>query len=136
MAQLKALIEFTAAVLKCVGLSSTSEHKWEQRISDYTEKHDLTAKSQAFIETVRKYSKRHADLVSQHGRLICCSDTIESTFGRYKNKGGTPVISADVLSISLYNTDVTIELVCKPWLKEQTRFSHSENPFWGIKTRC
>jgi hypothetical protein len=113
MAQLKELIEITSAVLKYAGLSSISEHKWEQRILDYREKYNLTAEGLAFIEMIRKYFKGHVDLIAQHGRLICCSDIIESTFGRYKNKGGTPVISADVLSISLYNKDITIEMVTK-----------------------
>ncbi len=112
MTQLKALIESTAEVLKRAGLSSLSQHKWEQQISDYSDKYKLTAEAQAFIETTRKYFTDHVELITQHGRLLCCSDIIESTFGRYKNKGGTPIISADVLSISLYNTDITIELVC------------------------
>jgi len=36
-------------------------------------------------------------------QLLCCSEIIESIFGRYKNKGGMKAISADVLSIALYN---------------------------------
>ena len=38
-----------------------------------------------------------------HGGSLRCSDIIESIFGRYKNKGGMKAISADVLSIALYN---------------------------------
>ena len=44
-------------------------------------------------------------------QLLCCSDIIESIFGRYKNKGGMKAISADVLAIALYNTDLTPDLI-------------------------
>ena len=43
--------------------------------------------------------------------MLCCSDIVESTFGRYKNKGGMKAISADVLSIALYNRRVSIQFV-------------------------
>lgn len=39
------------------------------------------------------------------------SDAYESTFGRYKNKGGTPTISADVLAIPLYSVNLTTDFV-------------------------
>jgi len=38
-----------------------------------------------------------------HGGSLRCADIIESIFGRYKNKGGMKAISADALSIALYN---------------------------------
>jgi len=44
-------------------------------------------------------------------QLLCCSDIIESIFGRYKNKGGMRAISADVLSIALYNQTLSNSFV-------------------------
>ena len=58
------------------------------------------------LDTITAYFAKHADLIDRHGRLLCCTDIIESTFGRYKNKGGTPTISADVLAIPLYSVDI------------------------------
>ena len=113
MGQLKTLVEITASVLKGAGLSTVSLARWEQHISDYTAKNELTGEAQAFIQTIRNYFASHASLAKKYGRLLCCSDIIESTFGRYKNKGGTPVISADVLAIPLYATDISPQLILK-----------------------
>ncbi len=113
MEQLKALVELTARVLKYAGLSSLSQAQWEQHIASYSAANELSAEAQAFIETIRQYFAKHADLVGKHQRLLCCSDIIESTFGRYKNKGGTPVISADVLGIPLYHTRITPQFIQK-----------------------
>ena len=43
--------------------------------------------------------------------LLCCSDIIESIFGRYKNKGGMKAISTDVLAIALYRHEITPSFV-------------------------
>lgn len=57
------------------------------------------------------YFEQNAELLKRHGRVLCCSDIIESTFGQYKNKGGMKAISADVLSIGLYNQPITINFI-------------------------
>lgn len=63
------------------------------------------------IEVINDYFDRHAELIKKHGRLICCSDIIESIFGRYKNKGGMKVISADVLAFPLYAMTIDVNFV-------------------------
>ena len=49
------------------------------------------------------YFTTYTDRYTNGHQLLCCSDIIESIFGRYKNKGGMKAISAAVLSIALYN---------------------------------
>lgn len=111
MAQLKTLVELTAGVLKGAGLSAVTQDKWEQSIQDFSRKNKLTSEAKVFIATLRRYFTHHQKLIEKHRRLLCCTDIIESTFGRYKHKGGTPTISADVLGIALYGVDITPQLV-------------------------
>ncbi len=111
LTQIRALIKLSAQVLKSAGLSPVSQRKWEERIRLYTAQNTLTPEAEKFIQSVRTYFIDHADQVRKNGRLICCSDIIESTFGRYKNKGGTKIISADVLGIALYNQHLTTNFI-------------------------
>ena len=111
LAQIRALIKLTAELLKSAGLSAVSQRKWEERVSQYTAENILTAEAEKFIQTVRGYFTAHTDQVGRNGRLLCCSDIIESTFGRYKNKGGTQIISADVLGIALYNQELSTNFI-------------------------
>ena len=71
----------------------------------------MSHKATTFIKRMDAYFEQHAALLEHHTRLLCCSDIIESTFGRYKNKGGMKAISADVLSISLYNQPITASFI-------------------------
>jgi hypothetical protein len=113
LTQIRALIKISAQVLKSAGLSPVSHGKWEERICQYTTQNTLTPEAEKFIQSVRAYFVQHDDQISKNGRLLCCSDIIESTFGRYKNKGSTKVISADVLGIALYNQNITTNFIQK-----------------------
>lgn len=47
-------------------------------------------KAPAFFEQgVRQYLERNATLLDQHEHLLCCSDIIESFFGKYKSQQST-----------------------------------------------
>ncbi len=109
--QIKALISITSEVLKCAGLSSVSRQIWEARVAEFRQGKRLTKQAKSFIQAVDTYFDQHQELIRIHQRLLCCSDIIESSFGRYKNKGGTMVISADVLSITLYKQPLTTHFV-------------------------
>ena len=71
----------------------------------------VTTAAKHFITIVEKYFSEHQPIFRDQDQVLCCSDIIESIFGRYKNKGVMKVISADVLSITLYNTDLTTALI-------------------------
>lgn len=105
MTQLKKLVELSANILKSAGLSEASHRTWEKAVAGFATKHALSEEAQSFIEQLRAYFGKHEGLVERYGRLVCCTDIEESTFGRYKNKGGMAAISADVLSIALYEVD-------------------------------
>jgi hypothetical protein len=111
LAQIRELIVLTSELLKSAGLSQSTHRRWEERIAKYGEMNPLTHQARAFIVALRKYFDAHAELIAQEQRLLCCSDIIESSFGRYKNKGGMQVISADVLAISLYGHTLTTDFI-------------------------
>jgi len=117
MEQVRDLIAMTSKLLKSAGISVESFNLWEKRMLEYSQKNKLTTEAESFIVSMRAYFETHIPFVHNYGRLLCCSDIIESTFGRYKNKGAMKVISADVLKIALYtkeiNTDFVYHALCK-----------------------
>lgn len=113
LAQIKTLIVLTADLLKSAGLSSCSQRNWEAQVAQYAKTNTLSDEAKIFLNALRQYFASHFGLMEQHDRLLCCSDIIESTFGRYKNKGRMQVISADVLSIALYSQQLTTNFVQK-----------------------
>lgn len=112
MRQVNRLMVITANILKKVGLSQHSYLNWQKAVEDYlATQHKVTTVAKQFIAIVEKYFSDHRCIFDKQDQVLCCSDIIESIFGRYKNKGGMKVISADVLSIALYNTDLTPTLI-------------------------
>lgn len=116
MRQLKTLVELSAGILKGAGLSARSQRLWEKAVAGYAQKHVLSPEAQLFIDKLRAYFTAHEGVMDRYGRLVCCTDIVESTFGRYKNKGGMAAITADALGITLYGLQITPELVRKSLL--------------------
>ena len=113
LAQLREIICLATGILKTSGINLQSQQAWFDRLTIYRKENTLSKMAEKLIETVNEYFERHLNLVKKYDRLICCSDIIESTFGRYKNKGGMKVISADVLAIPLYALKMDVEFVVK-----------------------
>lgn len=111
MNELRAVVEQAAAILKGSGLSDVTHRHWEEYVEGCRLKTNLTPEVDSLLDTISNYFVQHAELIARHGRLLCCTDIIESLFGRYKNKGGTPTISADALSIPLYSVAITPQFV-------------------------
>lgn len=110
--QVRTFISFTSKIFKCEGMSKSSVQQWRDHLNSWRQKQSQVFEPVAkMISAVEQYLANHQDLMNKYGELICCSDIIESTFGRYKNKGGVKAISADVLKIPLYHVDITIDFV-------------------------
>lgn len=110
--QVKELVVVASAILKTAGLCDYSRQLWHERSRAYRAKQEVMShKATAFIKRMDAYFEQHTALFERYDRLLCCSEIIESTFGRYKNKGGMKAISADVLSISLYNQPITASFI-------------------------
>lgn len=112
LSQVRDLVSIAADILKTAGLSDQSHQRWTDASRAYQNKQTvMTHKARKFIKRMDQYFDQHQELFRGHDQLLCCSDIVESTFGRYKNKGGMKAISADVLSIALYNRRVSIQFV-------------------------
>lgn len=112
LTQVRDLVDITAEILKSAGLSTASHRRWQQQVQSYVNQQAVVSHAaRKFIKRLEAYFANHAPKYEAQGRLLCCSDIIESTFGRYKNKGGMKAISADVLSIALYNQPISINYV-------------------------
>lgn len=110
--QVHRLMVITATRLKCEGLSQASRDGWINDVLAYLQTQPLlTQQARSFITGMMNYFNDHADFYANWVRIQCCSDIIESIFGRYKNKGGMKAISADVLSIAMYNRKISVDFV-------------------------
>lgn len=110
--QVHHLLVLTAKILKYSGLSESTYHQWSQEVATWKlSQPQLTTQAREFIDGIETYFNAYADRYVKGNQLLCCSDIIESIFGRYKNKGGMKAISADVLSIALYNQDLSTSFV-------------------------
>jgi hypothetical protein len=110
--QVHRLMVITATRLKHEGLSQASHDGWINDVVDYLQTQPLlTRQAKYFIAGMMKYFTDHAQFYANCLRVQCCSDIIESIFGRYKNKGGMKAISAGVLSIALYNQKISSDFV-------------------------
>jgi len=106
--QVKELIATASAILKTAGLSEHSFQRWQQSAAQYLGAQKVATKeAKAFVAKIDAYFASHAELYKGRSQILCCSDIIESTFSRYKNKGGMKAISADVLSVALYNQEIS-----------------------------
>ena len=110
--QVRDLVAIAADILKKAGLSAHSQQRWIDASQAYQNQQTvMSQKARQFIKLINQYFEQQHQLFSGHDQLLCCSDIIESTFGRYKNKGGMKAISADVLSIALYNRKLSVQFV-------------------------
>ncbi|MDP5170414.1 MAG: hypothetical protein NWR72_09210 [Bacteroidia bacterium] len=131
--EVRELIRISSTILKRAGLSEASYQRWRQEVEAFSQSTQrLSLQAQQFIQTIDAYFKTHAPLYQGKDQLLCCSDIIESTFGRYKNKGGMKVISADILSIALYNQPITLDFVSQA----MTKVSGKELQEWQKNYIC
>ncbi|MCB9351405.1 MAG: hypothetical protein H6573_28490 [Lewinellaceae bacterium] len=86
--QVKELTVIASAILKKYYLCDHSRQLWHKRSRAYQAKQAVMShKATTFIKRIDAYFEQHAALLEHYERLLCCSEIIESTFGRYKNKG-------------------------------------------------
>lgn len=132
MGQVRDLISITSRLFKSAGISSQSIELWESRVRKYALHNELTDNARLLVDSIRKYFSGYSEILEKHQRILCCSDIVESTFGKYKNKGGMKVISADVLAIALYGQKITTEFVMDAMVNTR----QSDIKKWHQKYTC
>ena len=140
--QVRELVGRCTKILKHEGLSAQSQDRWVTELLDFvnTQK-QVTQAAKTFAQGMLDYFDKYAEQYHMSPKLSCCSDIIESIFGRYKNKGGMKAISADVLSIALYSQPLSVEFVkvamtqvSGPQVEQWTKTNVCENRY-GIRKR-
>ena len=104
------LIEEFSKIFKSKGIQPTSLKEWQELVNDYRKKNkeDWTEQEEQFITNINDYLSNQKAKLPNVDQILCCSDIIESMFGKYKNKGGVKIITEDVLKIAAYSEDKNI----------------------------
>lgn len=111
MRQIHCLIEDFSALIKGKGINCCTESQWENK---YAQRCKQWEKEQLTVDTrVKEYHQKIVDYIAQtkstlpdETQILCCSDVIESIFGKYKNKGRCPMITDDALKIAAYPQNI------------------------------
>lgn len=132
--QVHDLVKLTGRLLRRSGLSDQSYKCWRGQIENYLKSQpQITKQARAFIVGMEAYFTAHQlQYMGCVTGLLCSSEIIECTFGKYKNKGGMRAISSDVLAIPLYSQPITVDFVRQAM--EST--SGPELDEWRIRHVC
>jgi hypothetical protein len=127
----------------------------KQSITEVTEIFDAKALSTPnfllFKDDMLAYVTEIRTLLPDKEVILCCSDIIESMFGKYKNrgnKGSSTGITDDIMTMSMFTQSLSKTEIRKAlekktlkqveeWAKENTvpSFTQDKVNFWGKKTR-
>ena len=104
MADFHHLIEGFSKIFKSRGIQNKSIAQWKILVKEYKEdrNNQIEEKIELFISQMNNYLNDQCVKLNTTTQILCCSDIIESTFGKYKNKGGMKIITDDALYIAAY----------------------------------
>lgn len=107
---LSMLVEKFCDIFKAKGINPTTIGRWQQEAEIIRQKSSTQQpKITAFINALNTYIQQTSAALPHHDQIICCSDVIESMFGKYKNKSGARMISADILKIAAFNQKIEMD---------------------------
>lgn len=107
--QLNRMVEYIKGLLRNEGLSLDTLQKLEKEYDNIT----YPWIKPVYYAIINSLQNEHAKCGADPRPLLCCSDVIESIFGKFKMKANQPVggIYETVLSIALICTDLTDKTV-------------------------
>lgn len=110
MKQIHGLIVIFSGIFKSVGIQATSKKEWADGLAKFRQDNpNLSTRAGQFIQYMNDYISRQEAKFDGAAQILCCSDIIESMFGKYKNKGGVKMITEDILQIAAYAQPITRE---------------------------
>jgi len=109
--QIRRVVSMATGIVKVSGINRQSYQAWAGRLAQYRADTTLCSMAEQLVDVIEQYFADHKWLLSQHDRLLCCSDIIETAFGHYKNKGGMKVISSDVLYLPLLAHTIGLKFI-------------------------
>ena len=119
MRQCYELIDLFCAIFKHKGIQRNSLEQWNKKVQAYKNKESIGNKASQFIDRMNQYLEKQKAVLPQEEQILCCSDVIESTFGKYKNKN-MKMITDDVLKIPGYSSQITLEQVRRAMQQTKT----------------
>ncbi len=123
MRQCYDLIQLFSSLFKTKGIQRQSLQMWDEQVAQYRTKWTkLDDKAECFIEKMNSYLTKQQAAVADQTQVLCCSDIIESTFGKYKNKR-VRMITDDVLKIAGYSSCASLQEIQAAML--QVRVEHT-----------
>lgn len=115
MLQMHTLIETFSAQVKGKGVHHQSLAQWDAYFLKQQDKWRLEEaiidpRIEVFNQAIKNYITQIM-VVSEkiQDRVICCSDVIESMFGKYKNKGANFIITDDSLKIAAFSHQIKMK---------------------------
>jgi hypothetical protein len=116
MKQLHELIKGFSDQFKVNGIKIKSRKRWDRYVIKWRRKKlkkqgKILPKVSQFLTILDNYLDNQSKKLPQEKQVICCSDVIESLFGKYKNKGGAKLMTDDILTIAAYPKDITQALI-------------------------
>mgnify|MGYP000045828204 CR=1 FL=1 len=131
MTKLHQLIEQFANIFKPAGIQSESLCSWQNicqqcKIESAQKKEMYDYRINQFLDVMNQYLRDQQLAVPHAQQILCCSDVIESAFGKYKNKGGSKAVSDDILQIAAY----PIALTKKEAIAALTSVSSEDLKLW------
>ena len=126
MKQIHCLVEDFSHLVKGKGINSCTERQWVQkygeRLRQWKEEHAcVDGKVGKYHAAILEFIAQTRASLPQEYQVLCCSDIIESIFGKYKNKGGSSMITDDALKIAAYPHDIQKEDIAKAMAVKTTK---------------
>jgi hypothetical protein len=114
MKQIHCIIEDFSLQIKGKGINKGSEKKWcstyEKRCDEWKKEGKMIdVKIEKYHEKICEYLVLTKKTLPEESQILCCSDIIESIFGKYKNKGVFPMITDDALKIAVYPHEIKLK---------------------------
>jgi hypothetical protein len=116
--QIYTIIESFSEIFKSRGISKNSRKMWLLQLVQ--KKNELASKglhlhkeTKIFLSELNRYLSENLEKLNNQSQLICCSDVVESIFGKYKNKNGVSTITEDALTIAAYTEELDMAVIKK-----------------------
>jgi hypothetical protein len=111
MKHIHTFIEVFSAIVKGKGITSQTKEMWGQAYEAQcrpllAEQVEPDQRVQKYVNAIEGYIAGAETMLANESQILCCSDIIESMFGKYKNKGGCQMITDDILNIASYTHSI------------------------------
>jgi hypothetical protein len=105
--QLHTVEEAFSSIFKYNGINGDSIEKWNDKMLIikylFIKKHQIVcSKTEQYLQLITIDIRETSYKMFDQKKVMCCSDIIESMFGKYKNKGVGKIITDDAFKIAAY----------------------------------